>query len=225
MDETSQSRSNPFETNAERYDKWFDSPRGKEIFSLEIRCLQRLIGTIEGRWLEVGVGTGRFAEALGIAEGIDPARAVLKMAADRGINVKLTRAEDLPYPDETFDGLLMVVTICFLDNPAEALRECFRILKRQGRLIIGFVPADSPWGRFYAEKGRDNHPFYSAARFYTCSEIIDLAGKASLTLHGACSCLFSKPDQPGEDSTMRDGIVANAGFVVMDFRKNSTTLL
>lgn len=217
----SQSQNNPFESLANQYDKWFDSPRGREIFSLEVACLQQLIGNLEGRWLEVGVGTGRFAKALGIKEGIDPAQAVLKIAADRGIKVNLARAEDIPYPAETFDGLLMVVTICFLDNPAEALEECYRILRRQGRLIIGLVPADSPWGRFYAEKGRENHPFYSVAKFYTSQEVIELANKAGLTFYAARSCLFDAPDKIGGNLSkeIHTGIDPQAGFVAMDFRK------
>ncbi|MCD6377791.1 MAG: class I SAM-dependent methyltransferase [Planctomycetes bacterium] len=217
----SQSQDNPFQNLANRYDKWFDSPRGKEIFSLEVACLQRLIGNLEGRWLEVGVGTGRFAKALGIKEGIDPAQAVLKIAADRGIKVKLARAENTPYPAETFDGLLMVVTICFLDNPAEALGECYRILKQQGRLIIGLVPADSSWGRFYAEKGRDNHPFYSAAKFYTCQEVIELANKVGPTFYAARSCLFDPPEEIERNLSkeIHPGTDPSAGFVAMDFRK------
>jgi len=94
-------------------------------------------------------------------------------------------------------------------------------LKRQGRLIIWLVPADSPWGRFYAEKGRDNHPFYSAAKFYTSQEVIELANKAGLTFYAARSCLFDAPDKIGGDLSkeIRTGIDPSAGFVAMDFRK------
>ena len=58
---------NPFDKLAQRYDRWFDSTRGRAIFEAEVVCLRELIPDRAGRWLEIGVGTGRFVEALGIA--------------------------------------------------------------------------------------------------------------------------------------------------------------
>jgi len=208
-----------FDELAERYDGWFDSAEGRKIFRAEVACLERLLGEPSGRWLEVGVGTGRFAEALGIGEGVDPSGSVLEFAAGRGIRTKAGYGENLPYPDSVFDGVLMVVTICFLSDPAKALGECRRVLKEQGRIIIGLVPADSPWGERYARQGREGHPFYSAARFYTCGDVYSLAREAGFTSANAVSCLFSPPEKPLTDLSNRDGIVPGAGFVAMEFVK------
>ena len=54
-----------FDPIADAYDRWYDAPEGKAIFREELLCLQELCGDGSGRWLEVGVGTGRFAAALG----------------------------------------------------------------------------------------------------------------------------------------------------------------
>lgn len=55
-----------FDTEAERYDAWFDSPAGRVLFENELAAI-RLLWRDEFRpALEVGVGTGRFAQALGV---------------------------------------------------------------------------------------------------------------------------------------------------------------
>lgn len=210
-------RVNPFDTEAVRYDRWFDSPRGRSIFALEVACLEGLRGEPRGRWLEVGVGTGRFAQALGVEEGVDPSQAVLRLARRRGVRTVRARGENLPYPDAAFDGILMVVTICFLADPEATLRECRRVLKPAGSLLLGLVPADSPWGRLYARKGREGHLFYSSARFYTCEQVITLAREGGFSFEGARSCLFSPPEGPLTDLSIREGVLSDAGFVALRF--------
>jgi len=212
---------NPFDAEAARYDAWFDTPDGRRILALETACLRELIGEVEGRWLEVGVGTGRFAQALGIREGIDPSEAVLEYASGRGIRTQVGRGEDLPYADDSLDGILMVATLCFLADPVRAFAECRRVLTEAGRLIVGLVPADGPWGQRYVRKGREGHRFYSAAKFYRCDQVIGLAHAAGFILAGARSCLFTRPGEPVTDLTIRRGIVLRAGFVALDFQGTS----
>ena len=92
---------NIFDTEAERYDAWFDSPDGRVLFENELAAI-RLLWRDEFRpALEVGVGTGRFARALGEAFGIDPSAGVLPLAERRGIQVKQARGEALPFPDSS----------------------------------------------------------------------------------------------------------------------------
>ena len=74
-----------FDQGADSYDQWYDSPEGRLVFEAELTCLRLLCRQRRGRWLEVGVGTGRFADALGVPEGIDSSRRVLELAARRGI--------------------------------------------------------------------------------------------------------------------------------------------
>jgi ubiquinone/menaquinone biosynthesis C-methylase UbiE len=81
---------------AARYDAWFDSPQGQVLFRAEVEAIRRLVKGLPGPWLEVGVGTGRFAQALGIPYGVDPAWSVLLLARRRGIHVVQGRGEALP---------------------------------------------------------------------------------------------------------------------------------
>lgn len=121
-----------FDKIADTYDQWYDSPEGQAIFNAEAICLKRLVRSFTGRWLEIGVGTGRFASNLGIIEGIDPSLGMLKIAAARGIQTYAGHAEFLPFPDESFDGILMALSLCFIKEPERALKECFQICTRRG---------------------------------------------------------------------------------------------
>ena len=111
----------PFERLANQYDAWFDGEKGRRIFRVEAECIRGLLVARPRPWLEVGVGTGRFAEALDMDEGVDPSPAVLRYASQRGIRTRVGRAEDMPYKSNRFGVTLLVVTICFLDDPARVL--------------------------------------------------------------------------------------------------------
>ena len=52
-----------FDTFAERYNKWYEKPFGKSAFKLEKACLESLCQNLKEPFLEIGVGTERFAEA------------------------------------------------------------------------------------------------------------------------------------------------------------------
>ena len=202
---------NPFDEYADEYDRWFDLPHGRSIFAEEVSCLRELMFGVDGRWLEVGVGTGRFAEVLGIQDGVDPCEAVLEFAAKRGVRTQRAHGEALPYPDRAAHGVLMVMTICFLREPRQTLRECFRVLKDDGCLIVGFVPADNPLGRRYTRKAREGHRFYSAASFYSRDQIVDFATEAGFVLDTARSCLFSPPGKLEQYSTSREKSLRRQG--------------
>lgn len=208
----------PFARLAGQYDAWFDSAEGRRIFDVETACIRSLLADSPRPWLEVGVGTGRFAEALEIDEGLDPCPAVLRYAERRGIRTRCGSAEALPYENGSFGTAMLIVTLCFLDDPVRAFAECRRVLKEDGKVLVGLVPKDSPWGKAYARQGAEGHPFYSAARFYTTRGIIALARRAGFELDQAASCL---PETPGQTVDARraacDGIVKNAGFVALRF--------
>lgn len=199
------------------YDAWFETEKGKVLFARELACFKNLMRNFPGRWLEVGVGTGRFAEALRITDGVDPAAAMLALAVGRGINVIRAAGEQLPYPAQTFDGILMTTALCFFDDPAAVFKECRRVLKNSGLLVVGMIPADSPWGRLYARKARDGHALYSSAVFRTSAEVMSMAARGGWLFREACSCLLAPPDMFMKDETFKPGVVPDAGFVAMAF--------
>lgn len=210
----------PFDALAAEYDAWFESERGRAVFAQEVECLRRLMSPTIGRWLEVGVGTGRFAAALGVAEGIDPSDSMRALAEGRGVKTVNGVGEHLPYARGSFDGLLMTTTLCFLDEPETTLQECHRVLKDSGRLVAGLIPAGSSWGRHYVRKAAEGHPIYSAATFHAPAEVIGLASVAGFSLQAACSCLLTPPESVCGVERPHEGIVPEAGFVALAFLKS-----
>lgn len=198
-----------FEDNAQDYDAWFDSDKGQTLFRLELDCLASAKQQLSGQWLEIGVGSGRFAQALGVEHGIDPAPEMVRLAQARGIDTVVGFGEDLPYPDAKFDGVMMVCTICFVQDADKVLKECQRVLKPGGHLLIGFVPLDSVWGQFHSLRGKAGHTYYADAAFFTQTDLEKLAALAGLRLKKVIGCELPAPksltnqsrNQPGNPST------------------------
>jgi len=198
-----------FETNAPKYDEWFDTNRS--AYESELQAVRELLPESKNG-VEVGVGSGRFAAPLGIKLGIDPSREMGKLAEKRGIKVIKGVAELLPFDDLQFDFVLMVTTICFLDDVEKAFEEAHRVLKPGGYLIIGFIDAESPVGKLY-EKRKDESTFYKDARFYSVKEVVSYMKKAHFRDFNFKQTL----SQPGEEldiSPVKDGY-GEGSFVVV----------
>ena len=205
-----------FDSRASEYDAWYDTEAGKAIFAMEVDCLKPLLHRYSRPYLEVGVGSGRFAQALGIEYGVEPAPAMARMVKARGVKVTEATGEELPFPDEMFGGLLMAFTLCFLDEPQKALQEAWRVLQREGGLVLGLILQDSPWGEFYARKGKEGHPIYSKAKFFSKDEVESLLLICGFKVLDYRSALFQPP---GESTYSLEypvpGYKESAGFIAM----------
>src|SRR3972149_6327498 len=144
-----------FNKHSEEYDKWFDSPQGRALFQMEVEAVRLLMKDLKHPFLEVGVGTGRFAEKLGIEFGIDPSQRVLEIAERRGIKVKKASGETLPFNDELFGAIFLLFTLCFVEAPEKVFSEAKRALKKNGKLIAGIINRESSWGKLYQRKKND----------------------------------------------------------------------
>src|SRR5208337_4244065 len=98
-----------------------------KIYAAQIRLLREAVPQT-GRGFEVGVGSGRFAVPFGIRYGIYPSCKFTGMAKTRRVEIVQGEGEHLPYLPETFDYVLMMIVICFLENPLPVLHETFRVL-------------------------------------------------------------------------------------------------
>lgn len=97
------------------------------------------------RILDIGTGSGFFAILLGKAghyvEGIDLTASMIEeakiLAAKSGVNsvFKVMDAENLLYPDESFDIVLSRNLTWTLPHPRKAYGEWHRVLKKGGMLL------------------------------------------------------------------------------------------
>jgi ubiquinone/menaquinone biosynthesis C-methylase UbiE len=207
---------NIFDILTEKYDSWYESEEGKTLYKSELLCLKPLLENCISPILEVGVGTGRFAQWFPDVMGIDPALNALLLAKKRGIKVIQAIGEKLPFKDKTFGCILLIVTLCFVQNPVDVLIEAKRVLKRNGSIIVGLVPKDSPWGIFYEEKKRQKHPFYSEATFYSLADLQKFLDDISMKITRVRSVLLQRPDEPGRNEEPVEGYSKIAGFLCIE---------
>ncbi len=201
-----------FDERAAEYDGWFENSL---LFAIERAALHELITPLLDPKLEVGVGPGRFAEALGVEFGVDPALAPLSFARKRGVRVSQAIGEALPYADQSMQTVLLLFTFCFLADPLPVLLECRRVLEPGGHLVLGLIVADSPWGRMLQQKKEDGHPFYQQARFYEPSEVEQYLAGGGFVVQERRSSLMQPPGALREMEHSRAGLVSQAGFAVL----------
>lgn len=146
--------------------------RGHPIFAALYDLLQRraekklfgshrayLAGGATGRVLDVGSGTGinfRYYPPDAEIVGVEPDPYMLRRAQARagrlGRRVRLLAecAEQLPFPDASFDAAVATLVFCTIENPDRALAELRRILRPGGQLrFLEHVRAETAgWSRF-----------------------------------------------------------------------------
>ena len=159
----------PFEKYSNAYDEWFK--RNLELYEGELETIRQLLPPPGAEGMEVGVGSGKFAAPLGIKIGVEPSEKMAIKARMQGIDVYPGVAEELPFSDGRFDFVLMVTTICFVDDVIKSFKEAFRVSKINGCIIVGFVDKESELGRQYSDK-KEKSRFYKDATFFSTSEVL-----------------------------------------------------
>ena len=177
----------PFEDFSEEYDDWF--VKHNEKYEAELQALRYFIPT-NGKGLEVGVGSGKFAAPLGIKTGVEPSHKMADKARKLGIHVFPGIAEDLPVATHTFDFVLMVTTICFVDDLKKAFQEGFRVLKKEGFIVIGFIDKESELGKVY-RANKDKSKFYKIAEFFSTEEVLACLSEAGFVGFETKQTIFS----------------------------------
>lgn len=102
-----------------------------------------------GRLLDIGCGSGRtlkWMQDLGWrVEGVDFDPGAVQSARRRGLEAHLGTLEDQEYPNDCFDAITMSHLIEHIHDPSQLLRECYRVLKPGGQLVI-VTPNSESWG-------------------------------------------------------------------------------
>ena len=120
---------------------WHDSRR--DYIS---KIIQKISFDSSCKILDIGCSTGVLIEKLSKltnAEifGIDVSDNAINACRDRGlINTRVMAGEKLDYENSTFDIVIASDCLEHIKDDQKALKEWYRVLKKQGKLII-FVPA------------------------------------------------------------------------------------
>lgn len=157
---------------AERYDAWYRTPRGQWIAKVESGLMLRLLRPQSGASLvDVGSGTGqfsrRFMEAGLNVISLDPAADMLAVARHQIPRLPIVRgtALALPFRAASFDYAAAVTSLCFVEPPAGAVAELWRVSRRG--VVLGLLNRDSFLYLFKHERGS-----YRGARWDRLSDVV-----------------------------------------------------
>jgi len=205
-----------FNENVKEYEDWYQ--KYHEVFLSEVRAikeqLNKLPENING--IEIGVGTGKFAEQLGIKEGVEPSTEMAALAIKRGIEIINGTAENIPFKALSFDFVLFV-TICHLDTIKAALKEAHRVLKQNGSIIIGFIDKDQQIAKDYQEN-RKKSTFFKHATFYSVAQIQSFLKETGFKNLEYNQTLFGEIDEITDIQTTKEGF-GEGSFVVVKATK------
>jgi len=138
---------------AAMYDRIIAASEQKWLGEARRQMLEGLTGKI----LEIGAGTGanfQYYSPQAQVTAIEPSQHFLKRArnkialAQASIELKGADAEELPFPDDTFDAAVATLVFCTIPYPLQALSEVQRVTRAGAPLLmIEHVQATTPGKR------------------------------------------------------------------------------
>jgi ubiquinone/menaquinone biosynthesis C-methylase UbiE len=105
---------------------------------------RRLVGSLSGRVLEIGAGTGlnaiHYPDSVAELVLTEPEEAMTRLLERKPETARATvvraAADALPFPDAHFDAVVGTLVLCSVPRPEAALAEIRRVLKPGGRLMF-----------------------------------------------------------------------------------------
>ena len=157
------------------YEAWYHTPRGRWIGETEYALAARLLEACPGdSLLDVGCGTGWFTRRAAaddlVATGLDPNSVWLDFArahSSPALSWVEGDARDLPFADASFDHVLSIAALCFVEDEQRSVAEAVRVARH--RFAIGWLNRDS---LLYRRKGGGGGSgAYRGARWNTAREV------------------------------------------------------
>lgn len=148
----------------------------QEVFRIELAYLAR---HLEGCRDVLSVGCGPAIIEGGLAElgfrvtGLDVSRKALRYAPDT-VHTVVARAEDMPFPADSFDAVISVVSLQFLDDWRLALEKMRWVLRPCGRIILLLLNPDSD---FFRRKSSDPDSYISKIRHVDLTAIEEVVAQ------------------------------------------------
>jgi len=207
-------RIEPFDKYPFRYDGWFI--RNKYAYKSELLAIKKQLPKSKNG-VEIGVGSGRFAAPLGINLGVEPSSKIRMLSKKRMIDLIDSIAENLPFRSAIFDLVLMVTTICFIDDIDITFKEIFKILRPEGIFIIGFIDRNSALGEMY-EQHKKSSVFYNMADFYSVEKVVSFLKKAKFKNFNFSQTIFHPLTAINKIEQVKKGY-GKGSFVVIKAKK------
>jgi ubiquinone/menaquinone biosynthesis C-methylase UbiE len=175
--------------------------------SLYRAVAKQLALTEEDEFIDIGYGSGMFikkhASHVKMAAGVDISEDMVNMArkfnrqmVDLGrADLRLGDAGNLEWPDGSFSAAGTIESFFFWPEPVACLKEVHRVLRPEGRLVIG-ITANKDVKQDFSKVAKKK-----GFVLYSCDDIIKMTKEA-----GFRECIITRPKIGG----MVNAIIAKA---------------
>ena len=178
-----------FDEWPEAYDRWFTTPIGSLVRKYETELILNLLSPKQGEIiLDAGCGTGMFTlDILSSGSkviGLDLSLPMLKRAEKKlkGYPFQIVLADmlHLPFPESSFDKVVSVTALEFVEDGKAAVGELFRVTKKGGRVVLATLNSLSPWALRRRVEAKERHTLFEKAIFRSPDELCSLASVEGL---------------------------------------------
>lgn len=189
------------------YDDWYKHPQGKQVFEAERDAVNHMIPN-EGIGVEIGAGTGVFAESLTTEKRrvicLDPSFEMLRKAKDRGLPCILGYGDYQPIRSGLLNFGYMITVLEFLNDPVALFSELREIMKKDAPAVVLFINSESSWGDLYRDIGARGDTVFQHARLYTQTDVTKLLESLGYNVIDAKGTLNSAPTNQKINGTLAE---------------------
>lgn len=191
-----------FDKWPEVYDQWFTTPIGTLIKKFEAELILDLLKLKQGEVvLDAGCRTGVFTfDILSSGSkviGLDISLPMLIRAGKKleGYPFQMVLADmlNLPFSESSFDKVVSVTALEFIEDGKGAVEELFRVTKRGGSIILATLNRLSFWASRRIAEVKDRPTIFEKAVFRSPDELLSLAPGAALV---KTAIHFQKEENP-----------------------------
>lgn len=191
-----------FDAWPEAYDRWFTTPIGSLVKQYELELIMDLLKPKRGEAiLDAGCGTGVFTiDILASGSrtvGLDISLPMLKHAREKltGLPFQgvLGDMSCLPFLEGSFDKVVSITALEFVEDAKEAVGELFRVAKKEGTIVVATLNSLSPWALRRIEEAKEKHTIFERAIFRSPDELRSLTSVKSMV---KTAIHFEKKDDP-----------------------------
>jgi len=191
-----------FDEWPETYDRWFTTPIGSLVRKVEAELILDLLKPKQGEViLDAGCGTGVFTlDILSLGShviGLDISLPMLIHARKKlkgyPFQMVLSDILNLPFRENSFDKVVSVTALEFIENAKGAVGELFRVTHKGGCIVVATLNSLSPWALRRKVEAKERHTVFEKAIFRSPDGLPSLAsveGVVKTAVH------FQKEDDP-----------------------------
>jgi len=152
-----------FDNWPERYDLWFTTPIGELVREYEKELIISSLKPEKGdKILDAGCGTGVFTDDIlkhgAFVFGIDISLPMLARAGEKLEGYPFFKALGtmicLPFAENTFDKVVSITALEFIEDGRKAVDELFRVTKKGGSILVATLNSLSSWAAQRREKAK-----------------------------------------------------------------------